>query len=310
MGLHLSPLLLPQVVAINFTGGIFLGFFFISALYANRWMLFTDDGWKLRKDIHWHALATTNITFVLVVLTQGLIVSTSMRQAAAVEHGIELGQYKEPVWVPILKCTTSGFVVLLADSVLMHRLWVTHSRRMALMWLPVILFLGSVSCVAMQLFLMIKHIDNPDFGPYEWANVNMDVGPGIVFLPFLASTIVLNAYCTGLIIWRVRKSLKFVGKSASARQLQILIRILMESGVLYLVMSIAHFIAYFGHDNFPVRMNGTLHTVVTGIAYDLIIIRVGQNRIAEGPTTTTGSERLTTFQVADRNFFREYSMDA
>jgi hypothetical protein len=38
------------------------------------------------------------------------------------------------------------------------------------------------------------------------------------------------------------------------------------------------------------------HTVVIGIAYDLIIIRVGQNRTEEEASMTTG--KLTTFQVA------------
>lgn len=94
----------------------------------------------------------------------------------------------------------------------------------------------------------------------------------------------------------------------------------MESGVLYLAMSIAHFVSYFGHDDFTVHMNGTLvsphdvvseltismtnllfrqHTIVIGIAYDLIIIRVGQNRTEDEHNLTNG--KLTTFQAADLN---------
>lgn len=65
------------------------------------------------------------------------------------------------------------------------------------MWLPIFLWFGGIACVAMQIFLQVKNIENPNFGPYSWAKVHMQVGPGIVFLPFLASTIVLNAYCTG-----------------------------------------------------------------------------------------------------------------
>lgn len=96
----------------------------------------------------------------------------------------------------------------------------------------------------------------------------------------------------------------------------------MESGVLYLAITIAHFVAYFGHSSFALHMNGGLvsleqdvfriddndgwfgnffmqHTIVIGIAYDLIIIRVGQNRSEED--RNQNDERLTTFQVADVN---------
>lgn len=125
-----------------------------------------------------------------------------------------------------------------------------------------------------------------------------------------------RVFGSGLLIWRIWKSLKHDESSSAARQLQIIIRILMESGVLYLSISIAHFAAYFGHDNFAVHMIGTLvksslsisnanywsilqHTVVVGIAYNLVIIRVGQTRSEDNYNESDG--RLTTFQVAELN---------
>jgi hypothetical protein len=41
---------------------------------------------------------------------------------------------------------------------------------------------------------------------YQWAGVNMDVGPGIVLLPFWGASTMLNAYCTSESVnemWRV-----------------------------------------------------------------------------------------------------------
>lgn len=58
------------------------------------------------------------------------------------------------------------------------------------------MFLGGIVCTILQLFLQIVNIHNPNFGPYQWAAVNMTVGPGIVLTPFWASTATLNAYCT------------------------------------------------------------------------------------------------------------------
>jgi hypothetical protein len=68
---------------------------------------------------------------------------------------------------------------------------------MAVMWFPIFLWLSGIVCTVLQLFLQVKNIHEPSFGPYEWAKVIMHVGPGIAIIPFLASTILLNVYCTG-----------------------------------------------------------------------------------------------------------------
>lgn len=65
-------------------------------------------------------------------------------------------------------------------------------------------------------------------------------------------------FVSGLLIWRIRRVLKLDTNSSGARQLQMLTRILMESGILYLSISIAHFVAYFCYDTFAIHMIGTL----------------------------------------------------
>lgn len=73
----------------------------------------------------------------------------------------------------------------------------TRAHSKWIMWFPIFLWLGGIVCTILQLFLLVAHIHNPSLGPYQWAAVNMTVGPGIVLVPFWASTIALNAYCTG-----------------------------------------------------------------------------------------------------------------
>ncbi|KAF7783904.1 hypothetical protein Agabi119p4_69 [Agaricus bisporus var. burnettii] len=298
-GPTLPPFLLPQAVAITFAAGIFIGFYLISVAHANRWLIFTDDGWRFRsrRNIHWYTLATTNILVVLILIGQAVNVNTSIAEADFVEQGHKLGEYTDPFWKSMLKCTVSSVIVLLADTVLMYRLWVTDQRRMRTMWFAIFLWLSGIVTTALQLFLQVKNLHDPNFGPYRWAKVNMNVGPGIVAIPFVASTILLNAYCTGLLIWRIRRALKHDESSSAARQLQILTRILMESGILYLSISVAQFVAYFCPNNFAIHMIGTIHTPVIGIAYNLIIIRVGQTRSDDGSNISDG--KLTTFQVSD-----------
>jgi hypothetical protein len=78
----------------------------------------------------------------------------------------------------------------------MYRLWLVSGRRMPLMWFPIILWVGAFVCAILQVFLQVVQLNNPDFGPYQWAAVNMNVGPGIVLTPFWSASAVLNAYCT------------------------------------------------------------------------------------------------------------------
>lgn len=79
----------------------------------------------------------------------------------------------------------------------MYRLWFVYGRRMRILWFPVFLWVGGFVCTILEIFLQVVHVHNPNFGPYQWASVDMHTGPGIVLIPFWLSTIVLNAYCTG-----------------------------------------------------------------------------------------------------------------
>jgi hypothetical protein len=104
----LPPFLLPQAVAITFAAGIFIGFYLISVAFANRWLIFTDDGWRFRsrRSIHWHILATTNIIAVLVMIGQALNVNTSIIEASFVEQGHKVEEYSDSPWKPIVKVST------------------------------------------------------------------------------------------------------------------------------------------------------------------------------------------------------------
>jgi hypothetical protein len=87
--------LVSQAIAINFTAGIFVGLYFVSAAYANRWLIFADEGWKIRKKIHWHTFAATNITLVLVLIILALTVNSSIKEAAFVEQGNKLSDFAD-----------------------------------------------------------------------------------------------------------------------------------------------------------------------------------------------------------------------
>lgn len=289
----MTPVKLQHSIAVILTHGIFFGLYFVTVCFANRWLIFTDEGWRIRRRVSWVMVAIVNLLGALSVVSVAVTTGILMSEAAFVEQGNRPEDYNDPPWDAIVKCTVADVVALLADTVLLYRVWVVYGRKMRVMWFPLLMFLGGIVCTILQLFLQIVNVHNPDFGPYQWAAVNMSVGPGIVLTPFWASTAALNAYCTTMLIWRIWKASKKGENGTLARQLQFLVRILMESGILYLSVSLAHLFVWFGQNGFAIRLLGTINVFVIPIAFNLVLIRTAQNR-AEDDVGGNRLENVTT----------------
>ncbi|KAF9442832.1 hypothetical protein P691DRAFT_764843 [Macrolepiota fuliginosa MF-IS2] len=271
---------LPQAVAETFIIGLFYGLYLVTACYANRWLFFAE-GWKLRKNIHWFMAVTTNLLAAMLLVSTALVLRDPIDQSTFVEKGHTPEEYVAPDWDTTVKCIIANLIALVADIVLVYRLWVVYGRKLGVVYFPAFLWVSGIVCTVLQGYLQAKHIHDPNFDPYQWASVNMNVGPGIALIPFWGSTVILNAYSTGLLIWRIRQASKKGENVTVVKQLRHLLRILMESGVLYLAISIAHFFVWFGQDNFAIHVIGGLNSIVMTIAFNLILIRTAQNR-AEG----------------------------
>jgi len=55
-------------------------------------------------------------------------------------------------------------------------------------------------------------------------------------------------------------------------------RILAESGLLYLSITIAHLLAWFTQDNVAIQIFSMINLPVIGIAFNLVLIRAAQKR--------------------------------
>ncbi len=64
-----------------------------------------------------------------------------------------------------------------------------------------------------------------------------------------------------MIVWKIWTASKKGEDGSLTRQLQLLVRILMESGVLYLSVSLAHLLVWFGKNGFAIRMLGTIVSI-------------------------------------------------
>lgn len=86
----------------TFAFGLFFGIYLITVAFANRWLLFVDEGWKWRTSINWYMVVITNLIFALQTAAVGIAVNGAISEARFVEEGHKPSEYIEPAWTGIV----------------------------------------------------------------------------------------------------------------------------------------------------------------------------------------------------------------
>ncbi|KXN92330.1 hypothetical protein AN958_08561 [Leucoagaricus sp. SymC.cos] len=301
------PIPLPQSVAVSFTGGLAFGIYFATLLICLRWLLFGDQGWKFKKTIRWGILVVTFLIFASNVVYLAMSLHGTMQTAA---HPAD-PSFHTPGWIGIVACTAANCNVLLADMVLIYRCWLIYERQYYTIAVPIFLWFAAFVCTVLQIYLQTEHLSNPKIGPYTWASVNMTWGPGIVLLPFWISTVVLNAYSAAVLIRRIYRAAEDFHPHSSAKHLHFLIRVIAESGLLYLSVTLAHLLIWFGKSDMAINMIGILNAPIVGIAFNWFLIRLERNK-AKITAETSGRPNLSTnhFSKTSQHAMAETSSSA
>lgn len=74
------PLPPSQVVGTLFVDGLFYGLYLSTLFNCIRWLVFTDEGWKVRKRISWVLLSITIALFMLSTTSKTLDIQDDMSQ--------------------------------------------------------------------------------------------------------------------------------------------------------------------------------------------------------------------------------------
>jgi hypothetical protein len=292
-----------QDVAIGFVMALFYGLYLATFFHCLRWHLFTDEGWTLRdrKAIQWSMFTATCILFVLCTINRALELRKSMMQAADSNRvgskGVDGETIKDkslPI-IQMLLCTDANLTSQLADSVLMYRLWRIYNKSTAIIAFPMFLWIGGFALTGLQAYVQIVQLS----GLKLWLPVNMSIGPGIILIPFWASTIVLNVYATSMIIRRLYQFSRDTFSSESTHSIKFVASLIIESGALYLVAGIAHFVAWWTPNDFAIAVISNINIPVIGIAFNLIIIRLAQHRAEEDRKTSDAPVSEIQFQYPD-----------
>ncbi|KAF8993279.1 hypothetical protein BDQ17DRAFT_1331769 [Cyathus striatus] len=247
-----------QMVAALFAAALTTGLYFSTLGYTIRWLIFSDSGWKIRRRINWIMLTASLAIFLL---------SSVHLCLAARETILEVRSNN----IPHQGTTKTGW----SATVMMYRCWLTYSKRKLVIIFPSIFWVGGLVCIILQVYWQI--VQSADIVT-AWQPVNMSIGPGTVLTPFWSSTIVINIYTTSMIVYRIWRSGTAVKSFMPTEHLSFTMRVLVESGALYLIVAIPHFVVWWTPNSAAIVFFGWMNLPVAGIAFNLILIRIAKNR--------------------------------
>lgn len=266
-----------------FVATLFFGIYLCTLFSCLRWLLFADEGWRLRKNIDWVIVIIAILLCCFSAANLGLSFQTVRTEIRSPPPPAKMTTSKHttpaPDWVSIFDCTTTNISALLADMVLIHRCWLTYEKSYRAILLPVFFWLGGLTCTILQAYWQIIQKAGllTAFQP-----IDMQIGPGSILTAFWGCTIILNAYATLFIAHRLwlhsKRETDIITPYSSLR---FVARVITESGLLYLTITIIHLVVWFTPSTYAISVVSNINLPIIGIAYNLIIIRTFHKRADE-----------------------------
>ncbi|KAJ7709453.1 hypothetical protein B0H17DRAFT_915723 [Mycena rosella] len=264
------PITEAQLVG-SFVESVFWGFYLITLVLCLRTLLF-----KRPTKYIWAMLAVTLWmgTFATVDVATGLLHNIQAFVLYQGQGGAAQEFSKISDWVNIIRTVDTHMQTLLGDGILIYRCWVVYAKSWPVVAFSILLWCGAAACTG-----MVLHIENT-------LRSNALITSGSLqplVTSFWVLTITLNLLTTSLLvfkIWKVdRRSAHFMHQSASAQyqpsRLRKVMRIIIESGLMYTVAAFITVMAYITNSNSTYPTSDVVIQMV-GIAFNLIIIRANR----------------------------------
>ncbi|KAF8172915.1 hypothetical protein K438DRAFT_1611300 [Mycena galopus ATCC 62051] len=234
-----------ELVAHTFDG-VMYGIYLVTLGIAGRSMLTAKSGeWKRRSEINWITVGVSVVLFVNATLN--IVISTITLVEGFVLYegpgGADQFFANGSGWQTLTKSFTVPFQSLVGDGILIYRCWCLWNNSWLVIALPLLIWLSNIACAIRLLDLLATApqalVISTAIQPWGQA--------------FWSMTICINVMSTGLIvarIWMVEGETKkyrdselgFVLTSRSA--LSIAMRNVIESGMIYTIVSIFTLVTY------------------------------------------------------------------
>jgi len=282
---------------VRFCGAAFFAFYLVTLGQTLRWQLFSDEGWKFRRNRHNIILTATMLIFIFTTTYIALGLYKGMENVYQAVYGHDMPGFID--WASTIgQCTTANLTALVADTVLMYRCWIVYGKSKRILIFPVLMWIGGIICTVIQAYW--QSVQTGHFGTGHWEPVNMQIGPGIVLTPFWATTLALNTYTTGFLVRRILTAVKnSKAVDSPVQPLQLVLRVLAESGVLYFSTTIAHLAVWFGHSTLAIAILSEINIPTIGIAFNIILIRAAENRVREARAGGTQRSGVSVMHYAE-----------
>ncbi|KAF7353742.1 hypothetical protein MVEN_01059600 [Mycena venus] len=275
------PITEAQIVGL-FLESVFWGIYLITFFLCLRVLLFNSNYDRKRlSDFNWPmltvclcmcAFATMDVAVGLLHNIQAFVLYKGPGGPAE-----EFSHISD--WVNIVKTVDVVMQTTLGDAMLIYRCWIIYRKSWRVVAFSILLWLGGAACTAMIIHVEATLHSNALI-------TSSSLGP--LVLSFWVLTITQNLLTTGLIvfrIWRVdRQNAPFTyhtnSSSKQHSRLREVMRIIIESGLMYTTIALLTFITQITNSNSTYGVSD-VEVQVVGITFNLIIIRADGRRAAE-----------------------------
>ncbi|KAM6499027.1 hypothetical protein JOM56_004535 [Amanita muscaria] len=254
----------------SFTQSILYGLYIPTFAGCLRWLMFENEGWKLRpcKQMTWAYIIIAILVFA--VSTADVLIGFWLTRTRLA------GQQSITDRLSFLSVAIEGTTLIIIDAVLIFRCWTVYGRSWRVIYLPLVLWACTVACAVTWTVcnaVGVELINSP---------TAVAIGVGV----FYACNFATNVYATSAIVYRVWNSAMTTDRHS---RLYEVCRIISGTGILYSLTSLFSLVAAFWsiHDSFPLALVNAINFPTACITYNLVIIRVGQLRA--GPRATTSN---------------------
>lgn len=212
-------------------------------------------------------VSTLNLALGLVRVIQGFIYGARFGNSAVEQLGLD--------WVNILKPLTVNIQIMIADFVMTYRCWVLYAKSYRVVIFPIFMWLAGLACAGTSMYIQ----------GVLTSGANSRVNGGTLYPVVAASwsaTIALNIYATTMIVLRIWPIINkaavayrlssFPAISQPQTRLHIVMRIMLESGLVYTIMTVIVFVTHISGSN-SIFITSAVEMQIIGITFNLILVR-------------------------------------
>ncbi|OCH90100.1 hypothetical protein OBBRIDRAFT_835305 [Obba rivulosa] len=261
-----------------------LGIFFTDIFLAMQLITFFHSLWiqlfkrrEKRRNRNWLLIAVTLAMGTIGVLNAST--DLALNNQVLVVTGGDISLYTDlTYWMNLVQNCCMILQPIIGDAMLVYRFWAVYGRNWKATIPFVVLWLGASSMLATFFALSVQTqspagLNLPLFTPYIAAGLSLTAANNIIATSLIAHR-----------LWTVSSAVR--DHILGANGLQLVMRIVIESGLLYTVTIIVFLGTTVSRGNADYIFGGVV-VQITAIAFHLMIIRVS-NRLAMGES---GSQR-------------------